>query len=185
MKNTTGNISFKYISGLIPKELLDEIDSNLHSVNIDFDTTDVSGVAMACYDEIIATLSLFFSDELTKAYILGLFTNSTYEIIRNSIVCLWGKSEEKKYNEVRNDSVREKSASLDINFKVKGNQLTFKLKGDCSDETKQLFIDRAFECVKTHQEQSSKHLLYFPDSQSKSWEMTSVENFIKEQKNKK
>ncbi|MDF7809580.1 hypothetical protein P4E94_19235 [Pontiellaceae bacterium B12219] len=185
MNEKIGNISFKYISGLIPQKTLEGLESDLQSVNIDFETTDANGVAVACYDEIMATLSIFLSDELVRAYILGLVTNSTYEILRNSIICIWKNVEGKKINVVRSDSITEKEATFDMNIRVKENQLSFKLKGDCSDEIKQRFIDKAFECVANHQAHNSKHLLYFPDIEKEEWEMIPQSDYIRQNINKK
>jgi hypothetical protein len=185
MAQTIENISLKYIDDIFEDGLIEEIENDFKTTNINFRHTNISNVPMACYDEIFSVITIHISNDVATAYILGLITSFTYDIIRNSILHIWQSTVGKKYNKMSNRLIEEKDASIQLDFKINENILCFNLKGDYSEEDKKEFIDKAFDCIKDHKPHPDRELLYFPNPQDNSWEMIPFLDFINQQEKQK
>ncbi len=172
-------LGFRYISGVVDKAVLDQIASRLSEQNISFKSFDMSGQPQASINDLLSSFALFLSSDITNAYMLGLLTNATYDVLRNSLLGLWTSIKGKKVTQVTAHGSKEVPVSLDINMTVGKDSLTFKLDGDVSDAVQKVLIDRAFDFLKSRSESKQpQHLILFHDKTNASWTPIPFETLI-------
>jgi len=172
-------IGFRHISGVVDKAVLDQIESRLSEQDISFKSFDMSGQPQASITDLLSSFALFLSSDITNAYMLGLLTNATYDVLRTSLLTLWKATTGKKVTQVSAGGSREKSVTIDLNMIVGNDSLTFKLDGDVSDAVQKVLIDRAFDFLKSHHESKQpQHLILFHDKTNASWTPVPFETLI-------
>ena len=172
-------IGFRYISGVVDKAVLDQIASRLSEQDISFKSFDMSGQPQASINDLLSSFALFLSSDITNAYMLGLLTNATYDVLRNSLLGLWTSIKGKKVTQVTAHCSKKVPVSLDINMTVGNDSLTFKLDGDVSEEVQRVLIDRIFDFLKSHRESKQpQHLILFTDKTKTAWNPVPFETLI-------
>lgn len=172
-------IGFRYISGVVDKAVLDQIESRLSEKDISFKSYDMSGQPQANLSDLFSSFALFISSDITNAYMLGLLTNATYDVLRNLLLGLWTSIKGKKVTQVTAHGSKDVPVSLDLNMIVGNDSLTFKLDGDVSEEVQRVLIDRVFDFLKSHQEsKQSQHLILFTDKTKVAWTPVPFETLI-------
>ncbi|OQC28436.1 MAG: hypothetical protein BWX70_01835 [Verrucomicrobia bacterium ADurb.Bin070] len=172
-------IGFRYISGVVDKAVLDQIASRLSEQDISFKSFDMSGQPQASINALLSSFALFLSSDITNAYMLGLLTNATYDVLRNSLLGLWTSIKGKKVTQVTAHCSKKVPVSLDINMTVGNDSLTFKLDGDVSEEVQRVLIDRIFDFLKSHRESKQpQHLILFTDKTKTAWNPVPFETLI-------
>ena len=172
-------IGFRYISGVVDKAVLDQTESRLSENDISFKSYDMSGQPQAHLNDLFSSFALFISSDITNAYMLGLLTNATYDVLRNSLLGLWTSIKGKKVTQVTAHGSEEVPVSLDINMIVGKDSFTFKLDGDVSEEVQRVLIDRIFDFLKSHHESTQpQHLILFTDKTNASWTPVPFETLI-------
>jgi len=172
-------IGFRYISGVVDKAVLDQIASRLSEQDISFKSFDMSGQPQASINDLLSSFALFLSSDITNAYMLGLLTNATYDVLRNSLLGLWTSIKGKKVTQVTAHCSKKVPVSLDINMTVGNDSLTFKLDGDVSEEVQRVLIDSIFDFLKSHRESKQpQHLILFTDKTKTAWNPVPFETLI-------
>lgn len=172
-------IGFRYISGVVDKAVLDQIASRLSEQDISFKSYDMSGQPQASIDDLLSSFVLFVSSDITNAYMLGLLTNATYDVLRTSLLMLWKAITGKKVTQVSAGGSREQPVTIDLNMIIGNDSLTFKLDGDVSEEVQRVLIDRIFDFLKSHRESKQpQHLILFTDKTKTAWNPVPFETLI-------
>ena len=147
MKRT---IKLRYIEGLIPESELVLIRDRLSESKIFFEYIDISREPQASLDEYLAPIILYLSSDITRAYILGLATNASYEIIRTCVVNIWRHISGKKIQKTTPSGVGTVNANFDLDIDTSGGtRIKFKLKGDIPDSLKEKCVDKAFQLLES------------------------------------
>lgn len=172
-------IGFRHISGVVDNPVLVQIESRLSEQHIAFKTFDMSGQPQASITDLLSSFALFISSDITNAYMLGLLTNATYDVLRTSLLTLWKAITGKKVTQVSAGRSGEQPVTIDLNMIVGNDSLTFKLDGDVSDAVQKVLIDRAFDFLKSHSESKQpQHLILFHDKTNVSWNPVPFETLI-------
>lgn len=174
-------IGFMNINGVIDQSILDGVVDSLAAEGISFKAMDMAGQAQSCLSDIISSMALFVTDDITKAYILGLLTNATYDVMRNSILAIWKGLAGKRIRYTTSTGSTEKPATLDLNMVVGKDSLTFKLDSNVSDDIKALLIDRAFDLLKSHIVSQQQHIIIFSETLTATWKPVPFDTLIKQE----
>ena len=144
----SGTIQLKYFEGIIPESELDLIRSQFGDLGIDFECVDISGEPQASIEEFLAPIILYLSSDIIQAYILGLATSSSYDIIKTSVISIWRHISGKTIRKTTPNEVESVAANFDLDINTIGRtRVKFKLKGDIPDSLKEKCVDKAFQLL--------------------------------------
>ena len=144
----SGTIQLKYLQGIIPESELDSIWSQFGELGIDFEYIDISGEPQAGVEEFLAPVILYLSSDIIQAYILGLATSTSYDIIKTSVISIWRHISGKTILKTTPSEEKSVSADFDLDIKTIGQtRIKFKLKGDIPDKLKEKCVDKAFQLL--------------------------------------
>ena len=174
-------IHLKYIKGIIPEDSLEFLRSKLEKYGIGFDWHDISNEPQASVEELLAPIILYLSSDVVQAYLLGLATNASYDVIKSSVLDLWRHISGKKYNKITPTDIEQVDANFDLDVSTYGKtKVKFKLKGNIPDSLKEKCIEKAFHLLETNN---------FPDNRKRyicrysvdreQWEIFEELEFIK------
>ena len=143
-----GTVRLKYLKGIIPESELVTLKSKFGDIGIDFDYVDASGKLQASITELQAPIILFLSSDIVQAYILGLATNFSYEIIKTSVINIWRQISGKKVCKITGSEAHSIAADFDLDINPTGHsKVKFKLQGDIPDSLKEKCVDNAFQLL--------------------------------------
>jgi len=178
MSNT---IELQYIKGLIPDSELDSIRSKLLSQDIELKCHDLSGIPQAALEDLLAHVVLLLSSDVMQAYILGLATSASYDLIRNVITLIWRHISGKEVHRITKHGAEPVPANLDLDIETDhGMKVKFKLKGDIPNNLKEKCIDRAFHLLESKSFPANRTgyvCLYNIDQNN--WEIYEYFDFVK------
>jgi hypothetical protein len=177
----TGTIHLKYIKGIIPKDSLELLQSRLGDHGIEFEWHDISGAPQAGVHELLAPIVLYLSSDVVQAYLLGLATSASYDLIKSSVLDIWRHISGKKFNKITSTGIEEMDANFDLDVNTSGKtRVKFKLKGNISDSLKEKCIDKAFHLVES-KSFPEIHRVYVCryDVDSEQWEILEQLEFIR------
>lgn len=144
-----GSIHLTYLKGIIPDSELEEFHESFSRSGIDFNCTDISEEPQASVEELLAPIVLFLSSDIVQAYILGLATSTSYDLIKNCVLSIWRHISGQKIATITASGIETtKEANLDLDIDLDNRtRIKFKLKGDIPDTLKEQCIDRAFRLL--------------------------------------
>jgi len=146
----TETIRLKYLQGIIPKVELDFIRSQLGELGIGFECNDISGDPQASLEEFLAPIILYLSSDIVQAYLLGLATSTSYDIIKATVLSIWRHISGKKFKKITLTDVEELDANFDLDVNTTGRtRVKFKLKGNIPDSLKEKCVDKAFQLLES------------------------------------
>jgi len=144
----SGTIQLKYLQGIIPESELDVLRSRFGDIGIDFECIDISKEPQASVEEFLAPIILYLSSDIIQAYILGLATSTSYDIIKTSVISIWSHISGKTIRNITPSEVKSVHANFDLDINIiGGTRVKFKLKGDFSDSVKEKCVDKAFQLI--------------------------------------
>ena len=144
----TETIHLKYLKGIIPKDDLEAIRSQLGEHGIGFEWHDTSGEPQASIEELLAPIILYLSSDIVQAYLLGLATSTSYDIIKSTVLSIWQHTSGKKFNKITSTDIEEVDANFDLDVNTSGKtRVKFKLKGNIPDGLKEKCVDKAFQLL--------------------------------------
>ena len=143
------SIHLTYLKGIIPDSELEKLYEGFSKLGIDFNCTDISEEPQASVEELLAPIVLFMSSDIVQAYILGLATSTSYDLIKNCVLSIWRHISGKKITTITASGIEtSKEASLDLDIELDNRtRVKFKLKGNITDTLKEKCIDRAFRLL--------------------------------------
>lgn len=147
----SNSIYLKYLKGIVPEYELEKLSRDFSSAGIEFDYFDISEEPQASAEEILSPILLFLSSDIIQAYILGLLTSTSYDLIKKAVLLIWRyiSGERIKVTTASGmESIKEANLDLDLSLNDR-TKVKFKLKGDISDEIKEKCIDNAFQLLKS------------------------------------
>ena len=174
-------VHLTYIKGVIPEESLELLRSQLGNHDLGFEWHDISGAPQAGIKELLAPIILFLSSDVVQAYILGLATSASYDLIKSSVLDLWRHISGKRYNKITSSGIEEMDANFDLDVNTSGKtRVKFKLKGNIPDSLKEKSIDKAFHLLKSTNfpERHDRYVCRY-DVDSEQWEMLEELEFIR------
>jgi hypothetical protein len=146
----TDTIHLKYIKGIIPKDDLELLRFQLGEHGIGFKWHDISDEPQAAVEELLAPIVLYLSSDIFQAYLLGLATSTSYDIIKSTVLRLWQHISGKKYNKITPTKIEEVEASFDLDVNTSGKtRVKFKLKGNISEDLKENCVNKAFQLIES------------------------------------
>jgi hypothetical protein len=177
----SGNIRLRYLKGIIPQSELVSLKSQFGDLGIDFDYIDASGEPQASIKELLAPIILFLSSDVVQAYILGLATNFSYEIIKKSIINIWGHISGKKVSQITESETHSVAANFDLDINLTEHlRVKFKLKGDFPDSLKKQCVDKAFQLLERKAfPESRKDYVCIYNVHDQEWEVFEELEFIR------
>ena len=178
----TTSIYLNYLKGIIPEYELDELSHNFSSVGIEFDYFDISEEPQASAEEILSPILFFLSSDIVQAYILGLLTSTSYDLIKKSILSIWRHISGETIRVTTASGIQKiKEASLDLDISLNDRtKVKFKLKGDISEKIKEKCIDNAFQLLKSADSFKTKGLyIALYDIDQDSWDIYKDVEFIR------
>jgi len=141
-------IQLKYLQGIIPEPELDLIRSQFADLGINFECIDISREPQASVEEFLAPIILYLSSDIIQAYILGLATSTSYDIIKKSVISIWRHVSAKTIKKTTMNEVESVTANFDLDINTIGRtRVKFKLKGDIPDSLKEKCVDKAFQLL--------------------------------------
>ena len=178
----TKTVHLKYIRGVIPEESLELLRSKLGNHDIGFEWHDISGAPQAGVRELLAPIILFLSSDVVQAYILGLATSASYDLIKSSVLAIWFNISGKKFNKITATDIQEIEASFDLDVNTSGKtRVKFKLAGNIPDNLKEKCIDKAFQLIESNSfpEIHREYYICRYDVDSEEWEILKHLEFIR------
>jgi len=144
------SIQLKYLQGIIPESELDVIRLRFGDLGIDFECIDISREPQASAEEFFAPIILYLSSDIIQAYILGLVTSISYDIIKTSVISIWRHISGKTIRIATPSEVKSVAANFDLDINIIGRtRVKFKLKGDLPDSLKEKCVDKAFQLIES------------------------------------
>ena len=178
MSNT---IVLNYIRGLIPDTEIESIKSKLQDHNIEFECHDLSGIPQAAVEDLLSHVVLLLSSDVMRAYILGLATSVSYDLVKNAIINIWQHVSGKEVHRITQSGAKPVHAHLDLDIEIKhGMKVKFKMKGNIPDSLKINCVDKAFQLVESDSFPVSRTgyvCLYNTDQNN--WEVYEYLDFVK------
>ena len=175
------SIYLRYIGSLIEKDALEEIINNLTNHKINIKAKDTSGELMMSVEELVAPVAIILSSDVVQAYILGLSSNASYDLIKNVVISIWNQVSGKKYIRFNHRKSEEFEANFDLNVESPNNvKVQFKLKGDIPNELKDKCIENAFKMVNENvfPEIVTGYICRF-DNDSEKWEAYEQTDYVR------
>jgi hypothetical protein len=146
----TETIYLKYLKGIIPKDVLELLRSQLGEHGIGFEWHDISDEPQASVEELLAPIILYLSSDIVQAYLLGLATSASYDVIKSAVLDLWQHISRKKIKKITPSDVEEVDANFDLDVNNSGKiRVKFKLKGNIPDSLKETCVDKAFQLLES------------------------------------
>ena len=177
----SNNIELSYIKGLIPDSEIDSIRSKLQDHNIKLECHDLSGQPQAALEDLLSHVVLLLSSEIMQAYILGLATSATYDLVRKIIFSIWKQIAAKEVHRITQRGAEAVPANFDLDIEtVHGMKLKFKLKGNIPNGFKLACVDKAFQLVESDSfpvNRTGYICLYNTDQNN--WEIYEYLDFVK------
>jgi len=144
----SGTIRLTYLEGIIPVSELNSIRSQFEDLGIDFECVDISGDPQAVLEELLAPIILYLSSDVIQAYLLGLATSTSYDIIKTSVISIWKHVSGKSIKKTTTSKETSVAVNFDLDIRTTGGtRVKFKLKGDISDSLKDKCVDKAFQLL--------------------------------------
>lgn len=143
----------RYYKGIFDEAELKQHRSMLNNAGIRLVESDMSNQVIMFMDEFTSQISLIISNPLFQAYVLGLMTNASYEILKNSIIWMWKSTAGKKLTKLHmGGKQEEKEATFGIQIRIDNwTKIDFRLSDNVSDELKSESIDKAFKILNSIQ----------------------------------
>ena len=146
----TDTIQLQYLKGIISVDDLKLIRFKLGDHNIGFEWHDISDEPQASVEELLAPIILYLSSDVVQAYLLGLATSASYEVIKSTVLDLWRHISGKKLAKITMTDIEEVDANFDLDINISGQtRVKFKLKGNIPNSLKEKCIDKAFQLLET------------------------------------
>jgi hypothetical protein len=177
----TDTINLKFVKGIIPKDDLELLRSQLGEHDIEFEWHDISDEPQASVEELLAPIILYLSSDVVQAYLLGLATSASYDIIKSTVLNLWRHISGKKISKTTSNDIEEVDANFDLDVNTSGKtRVKFKLKGNIPDSLKKKCIDKAFKLLesKNFPEIRTGYVCRY-DVDSEQWEILEDLEFIR------
>lgn len=142
-------VKLRYYKGIFDDDELKQHKNKLSNVGIKLIERDISNQIMMFMDDFTNQISLIVSNPLVQAYLLGLMTNASYEVLKKSIIWMWNSSVGKKLTKLHmGGGQEEKEATFGMQIKIDNwTKTDFRLSANVSDEQKSISIDKAFEIL--------------------------------------
>ena len=143
-----GTIRLTYLEGIIPVSELKSIRSQFEDLGIDFECIDISREPQASLEELLAPIILYLSSDVIQAYLLGLATSTSYDIIKTSVISIWKHVSGKLIEKTTPSKETAVATNFDLDIRTTGGtRVKFKLKEDVSDSLKNKCVDKAFQLL--------------------------------------
>jgi len=178
----TGSIHLRYLKGIISDLKLKELEDNLATVGVRFNYEDISDQPQASLEDLLSPIVLVLSSPVFQAYILGLMTNATYDLIKKNIILIWEHLHGKKVTKITaSGDMTQKEADLDLDICVDEHvRVKFKLRGDIPDSAKEKAIESAFSLLRTtHWDKSEPGFIVIYNKDHEAWEIFEDMEFIR------
>jgi hypothetical protein len=182
----TASIHLRYLKGIISDLKLRELEGDLATAGIRFNYEDISEQPQASLEDFLSPIVLVLSSPVFQAYILGLMTNVTYDLLKKSIMSIWQNLHGKKVTKITaSGDMTQKEADLDLDICVDEHmRVKFKLKGDIPDSAKEKAIENIFGLLRTtHWDKSRPGFIVIYDKDHETWEifedMEYISKFVK------
>jgi hypothetical protein len=146
----TNTIQLEYLKGMIPVDDLKLIRSKLREHGIGFEWHDISDEPQASVEELLAPIILYLSANVVQAYLLGLATSASYDLIKSTVLDLWRHISGKKLAKITLTDTEELDANFDLDINTPGQtRVKFKLKGNIPNSLKEKCIGKAFRLLES------------------------------------
>ena len=176
-----GTIRLTYLENIIPAPELNSIKSQFKDLGIDFECTDISREPQASAEEFLAPIVLYLSSDVIQAYLLGIATSTSYDIIKTSIISIWRRVSGKAIKRITPSRETSVAANFDLDISIsEGTRVKFKLKGGVSDSLKDKCIDKAFQLIesKAFPEKRTGYICLY-NTDKNSWEIFEDLEFVR------
>ena len=146
----TDTIKLQYLKGIIPVDDLELVRSKLREHGIGFEWHDISDEPQTSVEELLAPIILYLSSDVVQAYLLGLATSASYDLIKSTVLDLWRHISGKKVAKITLTDNEEVNANFDLDINTSGQtRIKFKLKGNIPNSLKEKCIDKAFQLLES------------------------------------
>ncbi len=174
-------IELNYIRGLISDSEIVLIRSKLQDHNISFECHDLSGIPQAALEDLLSHVVLLLSSNVMQAYILGLATSATYDLVKSTIISIWKHVSGKEVHRITQKGAEPVPVNLDLDIETKhGIKVKFKLKGNIPNNFKHTCVDKAFQLIESDSfpvNRTGYVCLYNTDQNN--WEVYEYLDFVK------
>jgi len=177
----TDKIKLQYLKGIIPVEDLELVRSKLGEYGIGFEWHDISDEPQAGVEELLAPIILYLSSDVVQAYLLGLATSASYDVIKSTVMDLWRNISGKKLSKITLADIEEVDANFDLDINTSGQtRVKFKLKGNIPNSLKEKCVDKAFQLLesKSFPEIRTGYVCRY-DVDNEEWEILEDTEFIR------
>lgn len=181
-------IQFKYYSGFIENNILDDFEEKLSNHSIKLSKNNISGTLQMSAFDIISHFCLFLPPDLTNS----LLSSVIYDLLKAPLIQIWRSlSGEKIQITTSNGRIEEKDISLGIQFKAEHNNYELKIPLSLSEELKETCINEMFAFIKGQSAKNSNNFdpmlmenyIVIYNEKDQKWEKIELVEIIKNLKN--
>ena len=114
MKEKSLRVCLNYYKGLFDTDDLELQVQSLNQAGIQVCEIDKSGQVMAFLYEFTNQISLMLSNSIIQAYFLGLLANSTYDVLKRTIIWMWNSLHGEKMTKVQSGRIKEEEPTFGL-----------------------------------------------------------------------
>lgn len=162
VKHGDNIIHLEYFEGLLVKEDIDRISSNISKVGLELSRFDKSGVPYASIDEFMLHISLVLNYPIVGNLILGVGGGAMWDAIKASSILIWRKIKDRYWDRQRKGRNEKKTLNFGLHVSIDENtQIDLKLGGDLSEEFALEALDKAIDLIKSTKRNENPQMAKF------------------------
>lgn len=181
--NETYEFELAYYSSIFDKNELILLENNLNKAGIELYKCDKSGIPMASVDLLISQIMLKLNEPLVQGILIGVISNTIYDLLKKSIILLWKSTKGKTLSILQGGEIKEQKTTICIGVRIKEAIVNFRLPEDIPDEQRESCLDNIFDFIKTIPSGSRPSLDYAVyNVETETWNIINILEEIKKVK---
>ncbi len=176
-------IHLEYFEGLLVKEDIDNISSQIASVGLELSRFDKNGVPYASVEDFMLHVSLVLNDPVVGNLILGVSGGAMWDAIKASSILIWKKIRDRHWSKRTNVENKKKPLNFGLHVSFdKNTKIDLKLDGDLSEEFALKALDKAIDLIKiTKKNKNPQKAKFFQTDLNGDWSEIDIHEEIKKQ----
>lgn len=177
------DIKLVYLKDIPPEGVLKEFSRKIEAEGLSLRLEDQSKIPKAALslEDFSNIIYVILSIPVIRSYLVGLMSNITYDLIKQSLIYLLNSVKGKKVSKITASEVRELDATFGVRAIIDGNtQIDFRLTG-ISESLQEKCIDKMFEWLKKQKNKESFELPDFAtfDESEEEWKLVTFNDVVR------
>lgn len=164
-------IHLDYFEGLLVKEDIDEITTNISTVGLELSRFDKNGVPYASIEDFMLHVALMISDPIVGNLILGVSGGALWDAIKASSILIWKKLKVRHWDKKTDEENSKKPLNFGLHVSIdKNTKIDLKLGGDLSEDFALKALDKAVDLIKnTHKNKNPQRAKFYQTDSNGNW----------------